>query len=159
MAELMGLSHKVKFANQSISLDGLTKIGPTDLIICQNLLHHAGSIFDIEIVKERGWISYASDWLKVLREKSKYCIFACGFKDKRPSYWKASRIDKPGLFLSEIEKAGWSCIYNANVQDIFDFGVARANGMRTAHPQNKLRRYATSILRSAFFNVTSMPDT
>ena len=132
MAEMMGLSDKVRFVEQQISLEWLRSLEPVDNVICLNLIHHAGALFDIEEVNERGWQSYANDWLIELRRISKRCIFGVGFKGSKPVNWDVNKQERPRVMLQMAKAQGWNPLYDANVQDIADFGADQANGLRSS---------------------------
>lgn len=132
MAEMMGLSDKVRFVEQQISLEWLRSLEPVDTVICLNLIHHAGAVFDIVEVNGRGWQLYANDWLSELRRISKRCIFGVRFKGSKPVNWDVNKQDRPRVMLQMAKAQGWNPLYDANVQDIADFGVQRASGLRSS---------------------------
>jgi len=133
MASMMGLSDKVRFVRQDISLEWLRGLDPVDTVINLNLLHHAGALFDIDEVRRRGWGSYASDWLAETRRLgSGRGVFGIGFKGGKPPNWNVPTSVRPRAFLEMATSSGWNLVYDANVQDIADFGIERANGLRIA---------------------------
>ena len=132
IAEMMGLSDKVRFVEQQISLEWLRSLEPVDTVICLNLIHHAGKSFDIAEINERGWQSYANDWLSELRRISKRCILGVGYKGSKPKNWDVNEQERPRVMLQMAKAQGWNPLYDANVQDIADFGAEHARGLRSS---------------------------
>lgn len=131
MAAALDLQEKVVFKEQAISLDFVRSMDTVDSIICLNLIHHAGVLFDVDIVKSLGWEEYARQWLLSMREKADILILGVGFKAQKPPHWNVSRFERPARFLKIAEQSGWSVIYDANVYDIRKYGISKANGLRT----------------------------
>jgi hypothetical protein len=131
MAARMGLADRVDYVEKAVDLQLVRRLPPADLVICLNLIHHAGAMFDIEDVKARGWSTYARDWLVELRGKSRVALLGAGFKGRRPLHWDAEGAARPRRFCQLVQEAGWTVAYDANVEDIHKLGVAAANGRRT----------------------------
>jgi hypothetical protein len=152
MSSALNMKDKVVFKQQAITLEFLRSMCKVDTIICLNLIHHAGVLFDIDIVKSMGWEEYARQWLLTLREKAKILIIGVGFKGKKPTNWKIPFHRRPAKFFKLAKESGWSVIYDANVSDIRRYGTAKANGMQVRCPQklflmHSLRRFMTKIRR------------
>lgn len=54
MASLIGLSNRIEFVEQEVSLNWLRRVEPVDVVINLNLIRHAGALFDVEEVEARG---------------------------------------------------------------------------------------------------------
>jgi hypothetical protein len=133
MAELMRLSDKVSFVNKQISLDNVSTLPHVDTILCLNLLHHAGAEFDVERVQRDGWELYITTFLTVLHDKaSSFLVVGTKFEVNRPRFWHTPQPERPRRFSQLAKKAGWKLLYDANVEDIYNLGVERANGLYTA---------------------------
>lgn len=140
MASRMGLSDKVQFVEQDISLRFVKAMKPVDTSICLNLIHHAGSVFDIEEVEKHGWQAYAEEWLSELRRLSSLSILGIGFKSKKPAKWNVQKKERPRIFREMAIGQGWTPIYDANVQDIHTFGIKEANGRRSKQQRTLLHK-------------------
>lgn len=139
MASMMGLSKKVRFVEQAVSLNWLRGVDPVDTVIDLNLIHHAGTLYDIDEVREQGFEAYARAWLSQIRRISKFCAFGLGYKGTKPRNWDVQNKDRP-VAIIDISPAGWKVLYEANVQDIADFGFERANGLWSILPSKYHRR-------------------
>lgn len=146
MASIMGLSNKVRFVEQEASLGWFLDHDPVDLVINLNLIHHGGTLFDIDAVRESGWGDYAHAWLSQTRRIAKFHVFGVGFKAQKPVNWDVQTEDRPHAMIDMATAAGWKVSYEANVQDIADYGVERANGLRTILPIDNAAR--NSMLRT-----------
>jgi hypothetical protein len=132
IAEQMQLQNKVRFIQQPVSLDFVKRMDPVDSVLCLNLLHHAGSLFDDDIVRRDGWEAYASEWLSTLRKKCRLAVVSIGFKGRsKPAHWNVSRALRPLRFIDIAKRAGWSVKYEGNAEDIEKFGVDKAMGRET----------------------------
>jgi hypothetical protein len=135
-ASTLDLSNKVIFKETKLNLKFIQdKLEGGDLCLCLNLIHHGGNFFDYDFVNEYGWEKFASAWLDSLREKLPVLVLSIGFKDKIPKKWitptRLSKYDnRPLEFLHLATSVGWKLLYEANVGDIFKFGVENAQGRR-----------------------------
>jgi hypothetical protein len=126
-------------------------MGPVDSLLCLNLLHHAGSLFDNEIVLRDGWEPYASEWLTVLRKKCRLAVLSIGFKgSSKPVRWNVSRPLRPLRFIEIATRAGWSVKYDANADDIQKFGVNKAAGRETRNALIATIRYRLKKLHNSY---------
>lgn len=106
ISQLMGVEKKVKFYNKTININDIYKLDKADLLIELNVLHHAGSIFDKNRVKENtNWEEYALERLTIIRKKYKKFFFQTG-----------NMLNQKALFPSEtsakyiyklLKKTGW----------------------------------------------------
>jgi hypothetical protein len=131
MAKAMGCADKITFAKRAIDLEFLSNLAKVDTIVCLNLLHHAGTKFDVDIVQREGFESYAAEWLRILRDKCDRAVVSLGFEPKKPANWRTPPQTRPARFAQIAAKAGWSLLYDANVGDIRTLGIENANGRYT----------------------------
>jgi hypothetical protein len=131
MSQLMELEDKIKFVEQAISLDMLPTLPCANTIFCLNLLHHAGSEFDVETVRELGWRTYASQFLGELWNKADCLVLGMKFELNRPRFWDVPHPDRVSGLLDIATSVGWKLLYEANVRDIEILGVEAANGLYT----------------------------
>jgi hypothetical protein len=131
MAEALAIDDKVEFIKQKVDLSFLRSMPFTDTVVCLNLLHHAGTTFDLEEVARAGWEDYMGRWLEELRSKCRLAIIGLGFKNQKPRHWKVLPWQRPRRVFDLATRNGWSVLYDANVEDIHSLGVARSNGLQT----------------------------
>lgn len=145
MARSMGLEEKVTFEERCVDLEFVESLPPVDTIICLNLIHHAGVLFDEAVVAEIGWEEYARRWLSAFREKSRLLILGVGLKGMKPVHWNIPPLQRAARIIALAKELGWSTIYDANVHDIGRMGIDAANGARTRGSQGK--QQAAGLLR------------
>jgi hypothetical protein len=146
-AEQMNIA-KVEFIERLIDLDFLKSMPAVDTVLCLNLLHHAGTLFDADIVLREGWEKYAQAWLGELRQKSRVLVLSLGFKRMtKPPHWDVERPYRPLAFARLAEKVGWSTVYEANVRDIQALGVDRANRRFTTSRNLAMVRFHVQKLK------------
>lgn len=149
------LSSKAEFVRNEVTLKKVEAVTDKyDLVLCLNLIHHAGSTYDIEVVEELGWEAYALRWLAALADISETAVVGVGFKGGKPKSWMGSHrigIDlRPRRFAQMCEQAGWKIVYDANVADLDRVGTDRANGSRRTY-----RGVARASLRWALNRLVS----
>src|SRR5262245_32225108 len=88
MAEAFAIDDKVEFIKQKVDLSFVRSMPSIDTVVCLNLLHHAGTTFDLEEVARAGWEDYMGRWLEELRSKCRFAIIGLGFKSQKPRHWK-----------------------------------------------------------------------
>jgi len=118
VADFMDLAKNISFEKQSVSLDWLENMPDCDVVICQNLLHHAGSIFDLEKVEHSGWGEYASKFLTELRSKSKHAVIGINFEEGKPVNWLSKPEEKAEQFAELMNNAGWEVQRMGRVFDL-----------------------------------------
>ncbi len=128
IAKALHIENKAVFEKEKIDLDFVRALQPVDTVICLNLIHHAGVLFDVEIVQSIGWAEYARQWMLALKEKANILIIGVGLKGEKPVNWNVPHFDRALEFVKIAESAGWKMSYDANVSDIRKYGVAKANG-------------------------------
>lgn len=131
MVAELGISDRIEFVEKELDLSFLRRMPVVDTVICLNLIHHAGSTFDMDEVERDGWEAYALSWLAEMRSKCRLMIFGLGLKSKKPRHWDVPHAERAKCFAHLAERVGWSVLYDANVDDIHRFGVRGANGRRT----------------------------
>ena len=131
VANYLGLQDHISFIEKSLSLNNINELPEVDLVLCLNLIHHAGVSFDVDIVEKMGWSKYATDFLKILRKKYRIAIIGVGFKKFRPIKWSVPRRLKPIYFSKIANQAGWKVVYDANIEDLSFIGERLANGRKT----------------------------
>lgn len=131
IAKALDLEDNTDFEKEKISLDFVQALQPVDTIICLNLIHHAGVLFDVDIVQSIGWGEYARQWMLALKKKANVLIFGVGLKGEKPVNWDVAPFDRALEFSKIAESAGWKMVYDANVWDIRRYGVTKANGKHT----------------------------
>lgn len=164
-AKEMRLSERARFVQQSVDIEFLKQMQPTETIICLNLLHHAGDKFDSDLVSKQGWARYALDWLATMRSKARQAAFGVGFENTKPKYWDTPVATRPAALASIIRSAGWSITYDANVGDLETLGFQVANGRFTtggaqliAEPSRSLSdRIRKKVARLTGLNVRPVP--
>lgn len=131
MALHMDLGDRIEFIERAAGLNFLRALPSVDMIVCLNLLHHAGIAFDQAAAGRDGWESYANAWLSEMRRKCMIAVVGIEFEEKKPENWDAPHPYRPARFAQCVERAGWSLLYDANVRDIEKLGIDRANGRYT----------------------------
>jgi len=130
MANATSLGDQVHFLNQPIDLDFIKTMPAVDTVICLNLLHHAGILFDVETVRKMGWETYLYHCLVAFQQKCNVLIFGVGLKGKKPTNWPIAPFRRARKIVSVAERAGWAVVYDANVLEIARLGVRKADNSR-----------------------------
>lgn len=126
MAAAMNVDERIDFVEREIDLEYVRALADYDTVICLNLIHHAGALYDVAEVKGGGWEPYAEEWLHTLRRKAQRAIIGVGFKGRKPVNWDVPKSARLVRFRQMLERAGWAIRYDANVAAI------RANGVEAA---------------------------
>ena len=119
-ATLLGRAREIRFRADPIDLAALRALPASDVVLCLNLLHHAGGIFDVAEVSARGWGAYVEEFLGVLSEKCGFAAIGMGYKGDKPVNWDASAALRHRAFLRHVRAAGWSVALAENVQSLAD---------------------------------------
>lgn len=106
IAEELGLAHLYKGHATSVLWDNISELPEADVIVNLNVLHHAGRVFDCDVVREMGgWASYAQSYLEKLVHKGKYLFFQTG------NTWPEKRLfentEAPEYLASILRNSGW----------------------------------------------------
>jgi len=139
MSRALDIEGRVAFEEGPVTLDFVCAMQHIDTVLCLNLIHHAGVLFDVDLVHSIGWEEYARQWLLALRGKATNLIMSVGFKGQKPPCWDIPRSERPARFLWIAKQAGWVVSYDANVHDIRRYGVVKAGGMQTGKAKGKTR--------------------
>lgn len=130
-AKLMGIEDRIQFVRNPVTLEFVERMPRVDCVFCLNLIHHAGSLFDVDHVASMGWEAYARRFVKALRGRSNVAVLGIGFKGRaKPPNWHAAYFDRPAEFRSMVLQSGWRIEYSANVADIGFPGRRLADGLR-----------------------------
>jgi len=79
MAELTGLGDQVAAYGRPVVLSEITDLPRSDLLICLNVLHHAGRTFaNAEVDTVAAWRAYALQYLGALQQRSEWLLFQIG---------------------------------------------------------------------------------
>lgn len=116
-SQLIGMADKIKYIKKSLEIDRLKELPNADVVVCLNLIHHAGIEFDKEAVEELTWEKYATDYLRQLKKKYNQMVISLAFKGvHKPKNLKIPFHRFEDFFSSTILKeAGWCCLASANV--------------------------------------------
>jgi hypothetical protein len=128
MARALGIAEKIKYVERKIDLSFVHEMPEVDTIICLNLLHHSGRLFDVELVRDKGWGQYAGEWLTAIRGKSRLAVIGLAFDNESPPNWDEPAASRAQRFAGIAEKSGWSILYYANVKELERVGVEAAKG-------------------------------
>lgn len=98
---------KIKYLNKGLKLSTLRLLKKTDLIIHLNVLHHAGHMYDKNLIKNpNDWKKYSLKYLNMLSKKSKYLFFQTGNVNYNKSYFSN---EETFILLPQILKSsGWN---------------------------------------------------
>lgn len=118
IAESMGLADRCEFKEKMINLEELETLPDSDILICQNVIHHAGDYFDKNMVKDLGWDNYIEMFLEKLRQKYSYSVLAVGFKWNKPKYWNIEKNKRRQQFAEILHTSGWNIISDVNVYNL-----------------------------------------
>ena len=108
MAGLLSLpKQNYQFISSGVTLSDISFISNCDLVIELNVMHHAGSLFDCEVVENSGgWMQYATKRLAAIREKAKYLYFQTGnMKNGEPLFASENSIE---VVAEVLGNSGWS---------------------------------------------------
>lgn len=134
MAGLLGIAGKIQYVEQKIDLAFVRDMPTVDTIICLNLLHHSGRLFDVDMVHDKGWGQYANEWLTAMIGKSRLAIIGLAFDGESPPNWDEPAASRAQRFARMAENAGWSVLYYANVRELERLGVDAAKGRFSPPP-------------------------
>lgn len=149
IADSIGILDRIEFIEKSISIDSVNEIPNADCVFCLNLLHHAGSLFDIDIVKREGWGWYAKAWMQALRRKARFAVIGLGFKGYgKPAYWDVNHHQRPKAFRKIADSCDWNIDYCGNIADIELVGMRFSNHIREKVTVNRLCDALHKRLRS-----------
>lgn len=105
-SDFAGLDDRLTFRDDPAILEFLVNLPAADLLISLNVMHHAGNIFDGEIVNQRGgWRNYALEYLSRLTEKASHLAIQTGNSARGIAHFPSE--DAVAFTASLLEDAGW----------------------------------------------------
>jgi len=89
--------------------DNIEELPQADVLINLNVIHHAGRVFDCDVVTRLGgWAAYAQSYLEKLSHKGRYLFFQTG------NTWPAARLfqntEAPEFLSGILGRSGWRVI-------------------------------------------------
>ncbi len=152
MAQLLNIADKIEYIERRIDLDFVRDLPKSDTFICLNLMHHAGLLFDQELVRREGWAAYIQEFLRVIRTKSRIAIVGMAFDRSSPINWNIQVSSAAQVFQKYVEDAGWRVRYYANVRELERLGVDGAKNKFVTRPDgmaDKSLKTGIKIVNSA----------
>ena len=105
-AKVSGLETQLKFRDEPAVLGFLTSLPPADLLVSLNVMHHAGNIFDTEMVEHLGgWRNYALEYLSRLTEVAPHLVLQTGNSAHGIAHFPSE--EAVSFTTSLLEDAGW----------------------------------------------------
>jgi hypothetical protein len=109
LAQEFGLEHLYQARQTLVLWDNIPQLPESDVLINLNVLHHAGRVFDCEVVARLGgWTPYAQSYLEKLTHKGRYLFFQTG------NTWPSARLfqntEAPEFLAEILDKSGWRVI-------------------------------------------------
>jgi len=106
-ASLTGIDGRVRFHGKPVGLADIESLPSADAVICLNVLHHAGNLFDLDQVTAHGsWAAYASEFLSRLSVKYNHLIFQTGNSVKGIAYFPSEHAVPVTADL--LGNSGWN---------------------------------------------------
>jgi len=128
---LGGIENRMQFKQQKIDIDFLRdKLLKSDIILANNLFHHAGYLFDNDVVEREGWGEYMSQILEIFHEKCDFLVLGLGFKESLPKFWLEPKFfyfadSRANEFEKIINGSKWNLATFARVDEISTDGKAQ----------------------------------
>jgi hypothetical protein len=116
MAGLTGLGDRVVAHGRPVALPEIADLSRSDLLICLNVLHHAGRTFaKAEVENVAAWRAYALRYLAALRQRGDWLLFQIGnLLDGEP----LCDGDQVLPFTRDLlQESGWSIVAVGVVSD------------------------------------------
>tara|TARA_B100000035_G_C21016430_1_gene562049 strand:+ start:422 stop:1261 length:840 start_codon:yes stop_codon:yes gene_type:complete len=123
MARLLSLPEEnCQFISSGVTLSNISFIDNCDLAIELNVMHHAGSLFDCEVVENSGgWLQYATKRLAAIREKARYLYFQTGnMRNGKPLFASEDSIEVVSKILDD---SGWSVDTVGMLKDLSTYNL------------------------------------
>jgi len=116
LSQMSHLSHKVNVSDTALGIEDLKSLAKADLIINLNVLHHAGSTFDVDSVKSVAeWSNYAKKYLIQLSQKASYLFFQTGnMWNNQPLFPSEAAVHYVKKLLG---KANWGILTIGVIED------------------------------------------
>jgi len=109
LAKGFGLAHLYKGRSAFVLWDNISELPQADVLINLNVIHHAGRVFDCDVVARLGgWAAYAQSYLEKLSYKGRYLFFQTG------NTWPSARLfentEAPEFLADILSRSGWRVI-------------------------------------------------
>jgi len=109
LSEGFGLDHLYQSRCAFVLWDNIAELPEADVLINLNVIHHAGRVFDCEVVARLGgWAAYAQSYLEKLASKGRYLFFQTG------NTWPSARLfentEAPEFLAGILARSGWRVI-------------------------------------------------
>jgi hypothetical protein len=109
LAKGFGLAHLYRGRPALVLWDNLAELPQADVLINLNVLHHAGRVFDNDVVARLGgWGAYAQSYLEKLSHKGRYLFFQTG------NTWPSARLfgntEAPEFLADILNRSGWRVV-------------------------------------------------
>jgi len=109
LAEQFGLEHLFQSRQTFVLWDNIARLPESDVLINLNVLHHAGRVFDCDIVERLGgWTPYAQSYLERLADKGRYLFFQTGNTWPSGSFFQ--NTEAPEFLADILDRSGWRVI-------------------------------------------------
>lgn len=120
VSKYMELGDKIEFKEKKLTLDTIDNLPNGDLIVCQNVLHHAGDYFDKRLVAEMGWEDYFHTFISKLSRKFDIGVISIGLLTEKPKYWGVPKRKRRERLKSILESTEWKVEHSSNVKELKD---------------------------------------
>ncbi len=139
-AEVAGLDSRLKFRDDPAILEYLPNLAPADLLVSLNVMHHAGNVFDREIVEELGgWQNYAVTYLSRLTEIAPHLVIQTGNSAHGVAHFPSE--DAVAFTAALLNDAGWHVDAIGVVEDFDNVSYRTYPGAAAADvPRIRCRR-------------------
>jgi hypothetical protein len=109
LAKGFGLEHLYQSRRAFVLWENIDALPQADVLINLNVIHHAGRVFDSDVVARLGgWAAYAQSYLQKLAHKGRYLFFQTG------NTWPAQRLfentEAPEFLAGILGHSGWRVI-------------------------------------------------
>ena len=109
LAKGFGLNNLYQSRCALVLWDNISELPRADVLVNLNVLHHAGRVFDCDVVARLGgWAAYAQSYLERLSHKGRYLFFQTG------NTWPSARLfentEAPEFLADILGRSGWRVI-------------------------------------------------
>jgi hypothetical protein len=109
LARGFGLEHLYQSRRAFVLWENIEHLPQVDVLINLNVIHHAGRVFDCDVVARLGsWGAYAQSYLEKLAYKGRYLFFQTG------NTWPSARLfgntEAPEFLAGILGRSGWRVI-------------------------------------------------
>lgn len=123
-AQLLAYSDMVQFQEKVIDLDYVRNEMPSsEILLLNNLLHHAGYLFDNELVRSMGWGNYLVEFLDSIYTKTEVVVLGVGLKRSLPLFWLRPNFlrlgdDRYWHLFKLVQQSSWNICHFAFVDKL-----------------------------------------